>query len=695
MADIIEAASPSDAIILKVNGRTVDPNEHYAKNALKTDHIVLTLYSGVNPEQHAILKSLEVQFQEDLGNCNYLCCYEPTNLEPIRALEWVRQVDVYRNKFKIPEVLLSSIDELNTTPQSTEEKTVLVNILPHQEYDSATGLQELAAKIATAVGVNSSKVEVLTSKVQVEVQAREIEKIAALEPVRVIEEVLTPQLADGQANEIVLCAATYPTMPAFRGSNQVISVIDSGFDLGTSQDCHPAFEGCVKKLISLNRSDADVPTDAQRYDDPDGHGTHVCGTIVGQQAETSAGLIEGVAPDAQIVVSSLMASEVRKGIVKDIDKAFRVPFYECGARIFSNSWGDKLYDKKQRPYSTDAELLDTFVKDHPDALIIFSAGNNNETMSYPPYLNKTPKDGPTISSQAAAKNCLTVGASGTTRKAGRNKKEFLPDEIWDDSSRGRTIEFRIKPDVVAPGYTIFSAKTRHPKAKTTIDETHSSDYPSQIGWEPRSGTSHSTPLVAGCAAILREFAEKTNGSPPSAALLKAVIINGADKLPNVDDRAQGFGRVNVSASTEMLKESPVSSSEAKASLKIPRNCGTLIGDALKNGENFEMTLQLDLQSQDAPLDFKVTLVYNDMKGAVIQNNLNLSVINPITGSAAHGYESEDDVQVQNNVEQVKLQLVSSTTLRVRVTGQKVFPQQSQDFVLAWALLRPYVGFQKT
>lgn len=44
-------------------------------------------------------------------------------------------------------------------------------------------------------------------------------------------------------------------------------------------------------MISLCPSENGVPKDAQRYDDPDGHGTHVCGTIIGQPIETSEGRI--------------------------------------------------------------------------------------------------------------------------------------------------------------------------------------------------------------------------------------------------------------------------------------------------------------------------------------------------------------------------------------------------------------------
>ena len=44
------------------------------------------------------------------------------------------------------------------------------------------------------------------------------------------------------------------------------------------------------------------------------------------------------------------------------------------------------------------------------------------------------------------------------------------------------------------------------------------------------GTSMSAPLVAGCAAVLRETLVKNGISSPSAALIKALLINGAVEL---------------------------------------------------------------------------------------------------------------------------------------------------------------------
>src|SRR5262249_48853687 len=71
------------------------------------------------------------------------------------------------------------------------------------------------------------------------------------------------------------------------------------------------------------------------------------------------------------------------------------------------------------------------------------------------------------------------------------------------------------------------------------------------------GTSMATPLVAGCVADVRAFLRAVKGiASPSAALLKAALINGARDLAGqyvpseagtIPNNSEGFGRVDVQA----------------------------------------------------------------------------------------------------------------------------------------------------
>ena len=98
-------------------------------------------------------------------------------------------------------------------------------------------------------------------------------------------------------------------------------------------------------------------------------------------------------------------------------------------------------------YTTGATEIDRFVWDQPDVVICFAAGNDGEEP-----VDRSDKGH--IGAEAAAKNCITVGASRSSRDQGSN-----PDDVADFSSRGLTTNSRRKPDVVAPGTSILSTNS--------------------------------------------------------------------------------------------------------------------------------------------------------------------------------------------------------------------------------------------
>jgi hypothetical protein len=94
-----------------------------------------------------------------------------------------------------------------------------------------------------------------------------------------------------------------------------------------------------------------------------------------------------------------------------------------------------------------------------------------------------------------------------------------------------------------------------------------------------------TPLVAGCVAVLREAIKTLHNINPSAALVKALIINGAVPQSGVPMDAQGFGRVNVKNSVHMV-QAPLDKGT------LATHTGFLEGDALKQGETMDISVTL-------------------------------------------------------------------------------------------------------
>lgn len=122
------------------------------------------------------------------------------------------------------------------------------------------------------------------------------------------------------------------------------------------------------------------------------------------------------------------------------------------------------------------------------------------------------------------------------------------------SSPLQFLNHRIKPDIVAPGFALLSAESTG-----NIDFSRF-----QCGVKINQGTSMATPLVSGAALIVRQYFRtgwyptfapvNSNGFVPSAALIKAVLINSAVELTgsgsagSIPNFSQGFGRIQLAFS---------------------------------------------------------------------------------------------------------------------------------------------------
>ena len=158
-----------------------------------------------------------------------------------------------------------------------------------------------------------------------------------------------------------------------------------------------------------------------------------------------------------------------------------------------------------------------------------------------------------IQSPATAKNTITVGASENKRPefnymtyGKRWPKHYPVSPFWSSpmannpyqvaafSSRGPTQDGRSKPDVVAPGTYILSTRSR------AIPKEAKGSIPGNLDYMYHTGTSMATPLVSGVCALLRQYFKEyyEDFRSPSAALIKAVLICGAVKLPGYSDPEQ-------------------------------------------------------------------------------------------------------------------------------------------------------------
>ena len=693
---------------ITINGVSLDPIAHAqalrlagleSADASASDYILIQTTAPLSPDQTDELANLGVVVQEYVSENTYLCSYKGTDLTSIRALTFVTWTDVYLRGFKVVPNLRPAgvppaahiLPPASAVSHSQTPRTV--DIVFHEDVDPHSDAVKSA--VAAAARVDKDSLQMGQHKVRLTVEERCMDDLAAIDAVRVIEEVPALKLHNSVARTI-LNAQVVVAGTTYEGDGQVVAVADTGFDAGSTTSPHPAFTGRVNRLYALGRPG--------KADDPHGHGTHVCGSALGDGTSASmGGAIRGTAPQAHLVMQSLLSpSGPVDGIPADLTDLFLPPYRDDGARVHTNSWGATL---PSRPYDQRAREIDDFVWNHPDMVICFSAGNDGTDGNADGVI-----DPAQVGSEASAKNCITVGASESDRPRLEGVRsygsirpgDFPANPIHDDlmanhpegmaafSDRGPTRERRYKPDVVAPGTSILSARSRN--ALTTPTASGSSSDPNYFF---DSGTSMATPLVAGCAAVLRETLVKNGISTPPAALIKALLINGAVELvgqyspseagppPNNNS---GFGRVNLLGSVILPGPNP--------------DAGLGDGGPLKQGDEDTITVSIppqppghdDLAPRSGSVagimalgaTFKITLVWSDPAGPALQNDLDL-IVKAADGSERHGnMGTSSGFDRVNNVEQVLWPNMPPGDAKITIRATRItrFPQ---PYAYAWRI----------
>lgn len=671
---------------ISYNGVSFDPmqDEHAMQihgmlsstNTANSDFILLQTPAPLTAPEKAELANAGVKLHGYVRGA-YEAEYRDRDLGRLRALPFVDWAGEVPDKAKVSPELHAATQSANAhvlsmlspagAPGSAKAR---VNIVLRPGVDDAAALDSIAA----AAGVSRGDLDVRNRTVRTAVDADRLDAIAGIDEVHHIEKDHDKQLWNNVARGI-LGAEIVATQTSFAGAGQIVAVCDTGFDNGDAASPHPAFEGRVKRLYALGRQD-----DAS---DHNGHGTHVCGSVLGDGNSATYGPIRGCAPAAALIMQSIESTRgvlggLRDGVIPILQQA-----YDDGARVHSNSWGDT-----NNHYAADSRDVDDFVWHNRDVVVVFAAGNSGRDGNRDGTI-----DSHSVGSPGTAKNCITVGASenyrpgfyivdgafqcstyGTCWPRDFPVKPVSTDTMAENpegmaafSSRGPTADGRIKPDVVAPGTAILSTRSRATGADSGWGLSADPLY------QFEGGTSMATPLVSGCAAVVREYLQKNGVQTPSAALVKALIVNGAEPLRGqytpsetgvVPNYHQGFGRVNLARSVD-----------ADGGSTLLRFWDE--DRALDTGDEqaFKVTLPRPAKS------LKVTLVWTDPAGETLQNDLDLVVTAGGTtgyGNAASGSTIPDRV---NNVEQVTLSAVPAGDVDIRVKAYRcaILPQ---SFALA-------------
>ena len=315
----------------------------------------------------------------------------------------------------------------------------------------------------------------------------------------------------------------------FDGEGTKVAVLDTGVDAK-----HPDLADQIAEAKDFT---------GEGVADRQGHGTHVASTIAGSGAADATKV--GMAPQSDLLIGKVLGAQGGQSswIIAGMEWAV-----DEGADVVNMSLGSSEPTDCTDPMSLAAAEL----TEQSKTLFVIAAGNAGARE--------------TVSSPGCVESVLTVGAVDN---------RGVPAAF---SSRGATQGgHNLKPDLAAPGVSIFGAKA------------------GSEGYVQMSGTSMATPHVAGAAALLRQAHPDY-----TAQQLKAALVSSTKADAPGDVYTEGSGELWTPGAIATQLTSDVSVELGK--LSWPH------GKSQKSTEKVTYT-----NSSDKPM--KLNLKLDDLTGA--------------------------------------------------------------------------------
>jgi len=624
--------------------------------------------------------------------------------QALAALPGLRWAGAFPAAYKLP----ASLDAAMSGRQ-TGELDVRLIATPDADLDVLAHALE-----ATGGAVKSRSASLNGAVLHIRLPAATLQAVLDRDDVVWAEPAFTPTLANDRARTILGVTAASERLGWLTGAGQIIAVTDTGLDVqqtvesNGNPDFRPGRIAAASGPGQMSSSCAGLQNGAG-WSDRNGHGTHVAGTALGGGRPYANPSLAGMAAGARLVVQAVSSGGNALDCL-DVDSGFLANAYADGARIQNGSWGQPTgsgFSDQSGGYTAFEQIVDEFLWSHQEHLFVVVAGNSGADDEPPAGVI----DPDSIDSPGTAKNVLTVGASENYRPptssacgifGGSGKQEnqcygsfgdppiagdFVSDHVEGlaaFSGRGPADDGRIKPEIVAPGTNIISTASHSPGAFYAFGK-YNADYAYD------NGTSMSAPMISGLAALTRQWlAEARQIATPSAALVKALLLNGARDLspgqygagaereipqawPN---NAQGWGRAAIIDTIGLNGNQTIWLADDRAGL----------------AQGGSATYSVNV-SAGAPL--RISLAWSDYPASPISsrtlvNDLDLEVQLPnggvLIGNAAAELalscrDSTSGADRCDNVESLEVAAPQTGVYTVRVRGAAV-PQGPQPFALA-------------
>ena len=342
-------------------------------------------------------------------------------------------------------------------------------------------------------------------------------------------------------------------------------------------------------------------------------------TIIAGSANSSPFALGG-APQANVSSSSFL------NLFPDPDSVIQ----RLHISIQNHSYGTIV----ENFYGNEAAACDAQTNRLTSFLPVFSSGNSGDATSTTGIYTGVAQVANLTGNFKQAKNIITVGSTDSAGQA------------LALSSRGPAYDGRVKPELVAYG---------------------------------EDGSSGAAVLVSGTALLVQDAYKQAQARLPSAALVKAALLNSADDIGTAHiDYVSGYGSLNAYKALATISEHHYQEN-------------TIAPNAVSS---FSINVPAGLSQ------LKLTLAWNDPAALpnatkALVNDLDLQLNLPVTGeswkpwvldpaanASALQATAQRKTDTLNNVEQITLDAPAAGTYRIDVKGTRM-TSATQDFAVAY------------